>query len=84
MSGYQGHHEFEEGYGQNAGNTGSYYQDDQQQYYDHNEYDAHAGHPAADGHPGAEAHAGAEGHPGGEGYYDESCVYPPPRLTLPS
>jgi 1,3-beta-glucan synthase len=69
MSGYpaQQHHDYDDGYGQSgsngahAGNTDSYYQDDQQQYYDNqNGYDAH-------GH--------GNQHNGGEGYYDEAGYY---------
>ena len=75
MSGYQGHQEYDDGYGHRGGNTDSYYQDDQQ-YYDHNGYDGHhEGHP--EGHPEGHQDGHQEGqhdahHQGGEGYYDES------------
>ena len=45
MSGYNnGHHDYDDGYGhQHGNNTDSYYQDENQQYYDQNGYDAHGG-----------------------------------------
>lgn len=65
MAGYQGQHEYDDGY-DHHGNTDSYYQDDQQ-YYDHNGYDANGHHQ--DGHH-------QDGHQqGGDGYYDESGYY---------
>lgn len=62
MSGYPGgHHDYDDGYGHHQqGNTDSYYQDDQRQYYD-NGYDAHGGQQQGANH-------------GGDGYYDESYV----------
>lgn len=58
MSGYPGHHDYDDGYGHHhQGNTDSYYDNEHGQYYDndHNAgYDAHG------------AHAG------NDGYYDES------------
>lgn len=59
MSGYPGHHEYDDGYGhQQQGNTDSYYDNEHGQYYDNNNnaagYDAHGGHA------------------GNDGYYDES------------
>jgi 1,3-beta-glucan synthase len=41
--GYQqgGHQDYDDGYGQQRGQTDSYYQDDQGQYYDSNGQDAH-------------------------------------------
>lgn len=62
MSGYQGHNEYDAGYGQHPqqGNTDSYYQDEHQ-YHDNNAgYDQHA--PNAQGAPGGQQ---------GDGYYDE-------------
>lgn len=50
MSGYPGHHDYDDGYGQHPGNTDSYYQDEHQQYYDSNGYDAHGGHQGGDGY----------------------------------
>lgn len=50
MSGYPGHHDYDDGYGHHPGNTDSYYQDDNQQYYDHNGYDAQGGHNGGDGY----------------------------------
>lgn len=63
MSGYPAHHDYDDGYGHQpaaAGNTDSYYENEQGQYYDNNAaYDAP---PAAGGaHP-----------PAHDGYYDES------------
>lgn len=57
MSGYPGHHEYDDGYGHQQGNTDSYYDNEHGQYYDNNNaagYDAHGGHA------------------GNDGYYDES------------
>lgn len=63
MSGQQAR--YDDGYGhQPHGNTDSYYQDDQAQYYDH-----HAG--------GAYAEPAHGHHQGGDGYYDEAYVLPP-------
>lgn len=59
MSGYPGgHHDhYDDGYGHQGRNTGSYYQDDQ--YYDNGGYDARAGQVGQTGNAG-------------DGYYDES------------
>ncbi|KAK3376613.1 glycosyltransferase family 48 protein [Lasiosphaeria ovina] len=59
----QGHADYDDGYAHPAGNTDSYYQDDQQYYDNHNGYDAH-------GQP-----HDAHGQPHAEGYYDESGYY---------
>lgn len=58
MAGYSGHQDYDDGYGHQQGNTDSYYDNDQGQYYDN----------AA----GYDAHGGAAAAPGAEGYYDES------------
>ncbi|KAJ9148570.1 Glycosyltransferase family 48 protein [Pleurostoma richardsiae] len=51
MSGYpNGHHQYDDGYGHHQGNTDSYYQDDNQQYYDANGYDAHGTGHQGDGY----------------------------------
>lgn len=61
MSGYPAHQDYDDGYGHHQqGNTDSYYDNDQGQYYDQNGYDAHGAH---------DAHAAQHGE---EGYYDES------------
>lgn len=62
MSGYPGGQQdhYDDGYGHQAGNADSYYQDDQ--YYD-NGYDARSG-------------QGGQGAQPGDGYYDESLVNP--------
>ncbi|KAK8022637.1 1-3-beta-glucan synthase component gls1 protein [Apiospora rasikravindrae] len=63
-AGGAGHHDaYDDGYGHQAGNTDSYYDDHNGQYYD-NGYDAH-------GHPAGGAHGGHTQ----EGYYDESGYY---------
>lgn len=62
----QGQGHYDDGYGHRPqGNTDSYYQDEQGQYYDHNG----GGNYADQGHPQAQGQAH---HQGGDGYYDES------------
>jgi len=66
MSGYPANHDYDDGYGHHQqGNTDSYYDNDQGQYYDNHGYDAHGAAPAS----------GAGGHGAQEGYYDESGYY---------
>lgn len=61
MSGYPANRDYDDGYGHHQqGNTDSYYDNDQGQYYD-NGYDAHGAGGAGGGHGAAQ-----------EGYYDES------------
>ncbi|KAK0625371.1 glycosyltransferase family 48 protein [Bombardia bombarda] len=80
MSGYQppsqgppGRNDYDDGYAAHpAGNTDSYYQDDQQ-YYDNNAYDAH-GQPHDPAHAAAAPH-NTHGQQQGDGYYDESGYY---------
>lgn len=53
MSGYPGHHEYDDGYGHQQGNTDSYYDNEHGQYYDNQNaagYDAHGGQPGHDGY----------------------------------
>lgn len=61
MSGYNGHHDYDDGYGHQQGNTDSYYDNEHGQYNNNaGGYDAHGGHDAQ------------AGHAGNDGYYDES------------
>ncbi len=72
MSGYQGHNDYDHGYGQqHQGNTDSYYQDEQHQYYDQNGgYDHSSQHDPNGQHDQSGQHDHSGQH--NDGYYDEA------------